>query len=135
MIAATTNRSLKLGLLDIRSKVELRSHAREIVQTRRRNIVRQLAVYEGRVPVRADRQRCREHVHGELLALLSGDALGLHIRDDPVEEVRYDGRSRAWSVGVDHYQGVFCEDLAAETTTWVLDQEQALHIAMQAIWR
>jgi hypothetical protein len=28
-----------------------------------------------------------------------------------------------------------CKDLAAEPTAWVLDQEQALHAAMQAIWR
>lgn len=51
--------------------------------------------------MRTVRQRCREHVHGDLLALLRRYALGLHVRDDP------DGSGWAGSVGVDHDEGVF----------------------------
>ena len=57
--------------------------------------------------MRADRQRRREHVHGDLLALLRCDTLGLHIRDDPVEEVCQNRSSRAWSIGIHHDEGVF----------------------------
>jgi hypothetical protein len=106
-IVIATNGPNKLRLLDIRSKVELGSHTRQVVQTRWWDIVRRLAVNEERIPVRTNRQRSWEHVHGDLLALLRCDALGLHIRDNPMEEVRQDGSSWAWSVGVDHDEGVF----------------------------
>lgn len=57
--------------------------------------------------MRRDGQRSRGHVGGNGFTLLGRDALGLHVGDDPVQEVGEDGCGGAWSIGVDHDEGVF----------------------------
>jgi hypothetical protein len=57
--------------------------------------------------VRRDGQRGRGHVGSDGFALLRRDAFGLHVGDDPVQEVGEDGRRGAGGVGVDEDEGVF----------------------------
>lgn len=104
----TSDRTNQPSLLDISRQVKVVAHARNIVQTRRRRVVRGLAVEQLSVPVWRNRERCKGHVGRDGLARLVGDARGLRIGDDPVEEVAEDGRGWAGSVGVDEDEGVLC---------------------------
>jgi hypothetical protein len=106
-IVVPTNRTLQLRLLNISRKIKVIPHTGQVVKTRRRDVVRRLPVNQESVPVRGDGQWGWGHVRSDGLALLRGDALGLHVGDDPVEEICEDGCSRAGSIGVDHDEGVF----------------------------
>lgn len=105
-VVVPTNRSLKLRLLDVASEIEQSPVGRQVLEAGRRDVVRRLAVDQEGVAVRRDRQRSRGHVRCNLLADLVGDALGLDVRDDPVEKVGQDRESRARRIRVDHDQGV-----------------------------
>jgi hypothetical protein len=106
-IVVPANRALQLRLLNISRKIKVVPHTGEVVKTRRRDVVRRLPVNEESVPVRSDGEGCWGHVGSDGLALLRGDALGLHIRHDPVEEIGEDGCGGTGGVGVDHDEGVF----------------------------
>jgi hypothetical protein len=57
--------------------------------------------------VRRDGQWGWGRVGSDCFTLLRGDAFGLHVGDDPVQEVCEDGRGGAGGVGVDEDEGVF----------------------------
>jgi len=79
---------LQFGLLNVSSEIEAgASRTREVVETGRRNVLRRLAVDKECVAVLGHRQWRRQHVRSDSLALLVCDALWLHVRHDPVEEV------------------------------------------------
>lgn len=105
-VVVATNGSNKLRLLNISSKIELRPHTRKVVEARRRDVVRRLAVDEECVPVRGDGQRRREHVRSDGLALLVGNTRGLHVGNDPVQELFENWQSRARRIGVDQDERV-----------------------------
>lgn len=58
--------------------------------------------------MRRDGERGQGHVRSDGLAGLGGDAAGLGVGDDGVEEVGEDGGFGAWGVWVDEEVGVFC---------------------------
>ena len=88
--------SLELSLFDVSIQIEAGASTRKVVEAWRRKVVRRLTVDEECVAVLGHRQWGRQHVRCDSLALLSGDALGLYVRHDPVEEVLEDrcGRIR-----------------------------------------
>jgi hypothetical protein len=57
--------------------------------------------------MRRDGQWGWGHVGSDCFTLLRGDTFGLHVGDDPVQEVCEDGRGGAGGVGVDEDEGVF----------------------------